>query len=160
MKSTDGLVPLKVANIDDQKFLPAVEEKFREVQERLTRYAQTHHDRAIGGKAVLTVKVTLLIEKTGDPSIRAEIETKLPSDPPALTFAEFSADEHGPCIKVQRAGSFVDPPRQSRLFTEDGRLIDQSTGEILDSGAQNPPDWKPPEDGTTPPPEPHVPPAA
>jgi hypothetical protein len=159
MSSTNGLVPLKIANIDDQKFLPAVEEKFREVQEKLTRYAQTHRDKAIGGKALLTVKVTLLIEKTGDPSIRAEIETKLPADPPALTFAEFSADEHGPCIKVQRAGSFVDP-RQSRLFTEDGRLIDQSTGEILDPGGQNPPDWKPPEDGPTPLPEPYVPPAA
>jgi hypothetical protein len=154
MNSTNGLVPLKIANIDDQKFLPAVEEKFREVQEKLTRYAQTHRDRAIGGKALLTVKVTLLIEKTGDPSIRAEIETKLPSDPPALTFAEFSADEHGPCIKVQRAGSFVDPPRQTRLFTEDGRLIDQSTGEILDAGDQSPPG------GATPTPEPRVPPAA
>ncbi len=130
--NTNGLVPLKLANIDDQKFLPAAEEKFREVQEKLARYVHTHEKDAIGAKAVLTVKVTLLVEKTKDPSIRAEIETKLPADPPRLTMAEFGCDEHGPCVQVQKAGSFSDPPRQKRMFTPEGRLIDPSTGEILD----------------------------
>lgn len=155
MNNVNGLVPLKIANIDDQKFLPAVEEKFREVQEKLTRYVQTHQTKAIGAKAVLTVKVTLAVEKTCDPSVRAEVETKMPADPPALTFAEFGSDEHGPCIKVQRAGSFSDTPRQKRMFTDDGRMIDPNTGEILGSEGQLPPNDQNPQ-----PSDPDNPPAA
>ncbi|MBN1510566.1 MAG: hypothetical protein JXB13_00995 [Phycisphaerae bacterium] len=136
-------VALKLANIDDQKFLPAVEEKFREVQEKLTRYVQKHEARAIGAKAVLTVKITLAVEKSQDPSIKAEIETKVPSDPPHLSIAQFGTDKHGPCVQVQRAGSYGDSPRQGRMFTEDGRRIDPNTGEILDPPA--PPDDRAPE---------------
>ena len=130
-------VALKLANLDDQQFLPAVEEKFRFVQESLARYAQKHGPKAIGAKAVLTVKVTLAVEKSEDPSIKAEIEAKIPADPAHRSMAEFGSDEHGLCVKVQRAGSYDGEPRQGRMFTHDGRRIDQQTGEIPDSPAND-----------------------
>ncbi len=45
------LAPLKVANINDQKFLPELEEKFRAMQGSLARYLFKHDHRAIGAKA-------------------------------------------------------------------------------------------------------------
>ena len=126
------LAPLKVANINDQKFLPELEEKFRAMQEALARYLFKHDHRAIGAKAVLTVKLTLAIEESKEPSLKAQIDMKIPADPAHVGMARFGTDEHGPCCKVQRAGSFKDSPRQGRIFTEDGRKIDPNTGEILD----------------------------
>ncbi len=132
-------VPLKLANIDDQQFLPTVEEKFREVQERLARYAQKHQAKAIGAKATLTVKLTLLIEKTEDPSIKAEIETKVPSDPAHMATAWFGHDEHGPCVQIEKISTHEGPSRQRTMFTPDGRVVDPNTGEIKDpAGDENP----------------------
>jgi hypothetical protein len=132
-----SLVAMKLANFDDGHFLAAAEEKFREVQEKLARYVQKHDLKAVGAKATLTLKITLAVEPTKDPSLRADIETKVPADPPHLRMGQFGQDEHGPCVKVNHAVDYGDP-RQKRLFTPDGRPVDPTTGEIKDSGDQNP----------------------
>jgi hypothetical protein len=136
------LTALKVANINDQKFLPELEEKFRGMQEALARYVYKHDHRAIGAKATLTVKITLAVEESKEPSIKAEIDMKIPADPAHVGMARFGHDEHGPCCKVQKAGSFKDSPRQGRMFTDDGRKIDRETGEILE-GPSDPGDARP-----------------
>jgi hypothetical protein len=135
MNSFELYTPLKVAGIKDGMFLADLEEKFREVQEALCRYVDRYGDRdSAGTKATLTVKITLAVEKTGTPSIKVAITKSLPSEPMYVAGAMFGSDDHGPCLKVQRAGAYQGSPQQRRLCTEDGRRIDLTTGEVLDDG--------------------------
>ncbi len=130
--SFDLYIPLKVSGLRDGMFLAQLEERFREVQEGLCRFVDRYGDMAsAGAKASLSVKITLAVEKTGTPSVKVSMNTTLPSDPAYVAGAMFGSDEHGPCLKVQKAGAYQGPPQQKRLCTEDGRRIDMSTGEII-----------------------------
>jgi len=133
MPTFDLYTPLKVVGMRDGTFLADLEEKFREVQAALCRYVDRHGDKdSAGAKASLTVKITLAVEKTGTPSIKVGIITATPSEPMYVAGAMFGSDEHGPCLKVQKAGAYQGPPQQRRLCTEDGRRIDMDTGEVTD----------------------------
>ena len=135
MATFDLYTPLKVSGMKDGTFLADLEEKFREVQEALCRYVDRFGDKnSAGAKASLTVKITLAVEKTGTPSIKVAITKSLPSEPMYVAGAMFGSDDHGPCLKVQKAGAYQGPPQQRRLCTEDGRRIDTTTGEIMDGG--------------------------
>ena len=131
---------LTLSRIKDGLFLPRCDEELRRIQSEISRYRNEHGERAKGAKAKLTIKISLAIEpKTGAPSIKAEFDITLPSPPPDVSMAKWGADEHGPCLKVQAAGSFDGPPAQRRLCTVDGRLVDQNTGEVVDDPAPQQP---------------------
>ncbi len=135
MPAFDLYTPLKVAGMKDGVFLADLEEKFREAQEALCRFVDRYGDKdSAGAKATLTVKITMAVEKTGTPSIKVGITMALPSEPMYVAGAMFGSDDHGPCLKVQKAGAFQGQPQQRRLCTEDGRRIDMNTGEVMDDG--------------------------
>lgn len=121
--------PLSLDLIDEGRFMEQAGKDLAELQAYLSTYCQEHGDKAKGGRAKLTIEVTLVCE---DPeqdlfSIKALVRKTLPSRPPSVTAAIGNENQLGEqCLFVRTSGSTEDNPRQSILCTKDGRAVEQS----------------------------------
>lgn len=127
-------VPVTLACIEEGAFIGAVDEEFHRVQAALCAYLRKHGERAKGAAAVLTLKVTCRIENPDGESvsIKTAIASALPARPARATLAFVADTDNGPTLFARSAGTDAHAePRQQKLVTDDGRLIDPDTGEVM-----------------------------
>jgi hypothetical protein len=127
-----------LALIDEGELLAEAEEQFASLQRRMAGYARLWRDAARGAKATLTLKLTVKVEDPteGMFSVRGETVARVPSRPAHVTSAISAAGEGGEEVLMCRAsGTANDNPCQRRLFTQDGRAIDQESGEPKEKAA-------------------------
>jgi hypothetical protein len=129
--------PLTLGLIAEGRFLQAANEDLLDMQAKLLEYTTVHGDEAKGAKARLIIEITLAVEAPKDEmfSIRAVTKTALPSRPASVTLAVADETRDGaPCLAVRRSGSDELTPRQGKLATADGRVIDQESGKATAAG--------------------------
>ena len=131
--------PLAPELIDEGRFPGQVRQSLAEVQAALLKHYETYGDRTNSGKAKLKIEIALVWERKKDMevplhSIKVEFKKDLPQPPASVGLALASEDHEGrPCLMVQASGSRSEDPRQGRLCTDDGRTIDQETGEVVEA---------------------------
>ena len=69
-------------------------------------------------------------------SVKAQTKRTIPARPASVTLAISAEDQVGqPRLFVRRSGSDDDDPRQGKLATKDGHVIDIATGEVIEEPA-------------------------
>lgn len=129
-------VPLEISGIDEGNFLDEANKALQQAQTGLIQFVRKYGEAANGAKAVVNIAITIQKEDKGDDiySIKATLQQKLPAVPPSLTMAmETEKDNGEPSLFVRASGSTADDPRQGVLCTQDGRIVDPSSGEIIDN---------------------------
>jgi hypothetical protein len=123
---------LDLAGIDEGNFLKVANERLAELQGIAIVYAREHGDLAKGAKSKLTLEITFACDNPKDEvfSVAARTRITLPLPPSRVTMAVAAESDGGtPALFVRRSGSSTDHPAQGKLFTQDGRTINQGTGE-------------------------------
>lgn len=131
----ETLKVVSLDNIDEGRFMEMANEAFVKLQEEMVQFANLHGDKAdkaIGG-IVIQVKVGCVNAKDGAFGLITQIKTVLPTPPAKATFAMASnRDSKHPRLFCRPSGTGKDTPAQALLTTEDGRVIDPATGEVLE----------------------------
>ena len=120
--------PVELATIKQGDFLQLSEDNFQQLQAEFIKYIE---ENKISADAELTMKVKLHYEKSKEScSIITQIEKKLPKLPATVTSAFVGEKHHGgqKCLFAQAAGATEDNPRQTKLCTDSGEVIDLGTG--------------------------------
>lgn len=129
------LVPLEIGLIDEGRFEKEINEDMRKLQSILVKYVKQHGESSEKAKAKLTVEIQLTVMSPSDMhfNIKATTKMSVPNRPASMTMA--MADEGDaetePALFVRKSGSSKATPAQGALTTQDGRKIDQETGEVL-----------------------------
>lgn len=124
---------LSLSGIEEGRFLDDANGELIRLQSELLKHIRKYSEsETAGASAELTIKVKL--QSLKDPpdmfAVKTSISTKLPGRPDHVSAAVVSENEKGqPTLFCRRSGTNKDDPRQGRLSTEDGREIDQETGE-------------------------------
>lgn len=130
------LEPLDLALIEEGRFAAEINAALARLQAAMVRYVKTHGvEKATKAKAKLQIGVTLQFEgpNAEDFSVKGELRESVPSRPAVVTRALADwTDEGEPALFVRASGSTADDPRQGVLATEDGRVVDTTTGEVLE----------------------------
>lgn len=130
-------LPLTIGLIDEGRFLEAVNEELADIQRQLVEFVRLHgKDASTGTRAALAIKVTLQFDGVDqtDYSVKADLKKTVPTRPASVSKA-IGGDGVGdgrPCLWVKASGSDALTPRQGKLATDDGRVIDQETGRAKD----------------------------
>lgn len=132
--------PATLAMVEEGRLLVEVESQFAAMQRRLCEYVQEHGDRAEGAKAKLILTVEVKAEhvspdEPGDSSysISTDIRASIPTRPKRASTAIAGEDDDGtPRLFARASGTSEGEPRQLRLATEDGRVVDPETGEVIE----------------------------
>lgn len=128
-------VPLNAKLIDEGEFLIDLNLELRELQEAVVKFARAHGEKAKGAKAKLVAEIELKIEDADDNtfSIKTSMKSTAPKRPASVSIALSDTDDDGtPALFVRKSGSDDDHPRQLKLATKDGRIINQETGEVME----------------------------
>jgi hypothetical protein len=131
----DNYTGLAFDKIEEGQLMKDLQDELDLVQKALCRYRERYKGDALGAKAELHLKVTLKIEDPKDEfySIVSAISSKQPGRPQRATLAIEGVDNKGRrVLYTRKSGSGKDHPDQTLLCTDDGRAIDQVTGEILE----------------------------
>lgn len=131
--------PLTLTLVEEGRFVAEIDAALAQIQARMVRYVKEHGcERSAGAKAKITVGMIIAYEGPNpeDFSLKGTLQISVPSRPPVVTRATADMDDSGePALFVRASGSTADDPRQGVLMTEDGRLVDESTGEVKDERA-------------------------
>jgi hypothetical protein len=134
------LEPLDLSLIEEGRFADEINAGLARLQAAMVRYVKAHGvDKAAKAKAKLQIAVTLQFEgpNAEDFSIKGEMRESVPSRPAVVTRALADWTDSGePALFVRASGSTKDDPRQGVLATEDGRVVDTTTGEVLEPKAR------------------------
>jgi hypothetical protein len=125
--------PLSLEGIDEGRFLAQVEGDLRKAQASLVEFVKKHGPESKGAKAKLTVEITLGCVNPTDMlfGIKASTKTAVPNRPPSVSLALSDEDDDGtPALFARSSGTSRAIPQQGVLTTEDGRVVDQKTGEV------------------------------
>jgi len=131
---TTKYIPLvSIDQIDEGLFKQTVDKHLAEVQNKLAAFRKEHGESAKGAKAKLVIEVGFVLKdpKTEVVECIAKSKYVLPVDPPSVSVmmaGESQTEE--PCLLTRVSGSSSVPPRQGILATQDGRTVDQKTGEV------------------------------
>lgn len=124
--------PLTFDLIEEGRFARSVDEELGEIRRALVAYVKKHGEAAEKAKAELSIKITLQFDggpDAEDYSIKCTLSTKRPGRPALVTRAFEEVEQDGtPTLFVRASGSDANPPRQMKLATDDGRVVDQKTG--------------------------------
>lgn len=137
MSGYTQFVPAELDLLSEGAFMAEAAKAFKELQRAICQYRKEFGDRADGAKAVQTMKVIITAAK-GDKNsftISTSIKSELPARPSMVSLAsggETATDE--PCLFVRASGSDSEMPEQTKLVTDDGRVIDHKTGEVKATG--------------------------
>ena len=121
-------------DIDEGRFLADCTESLRRAARALCDHVRKHEGASKGAKATLAVNVTLIAQDNlALPFYMVAGQSiTLPKAPPVITSAiALGAEEDTDQLSLfcRPTGSTGGNPRQARLCTEDGRPIDQETGQ-------------------------------
>lgn len=134
--SASQFVPLTAGLIDEGQFIQDLDDELRDVQEAISKYRRVHSTKSKSAKAKLTIEIELGVEGDGEEdvfSVKTSMKTTLPKKPASVSIAMGGQDDDGRmALFVRRAGSDDHHPKQLKLATQDGKIIDQDTGEVLD----------------------------
>ena len=126
--------PLTLHLIDQGRFLSDVNVALAALQSHLIEHVRKYGtDKCKGEKAELAIKLTLKHEgrTEDDYSVKASMTEKRPGRPSSVNVAIADEEQDGvPLLWVHGAGGRADDPQQKVLTTDDGRVIDQQTGEV------------------------------
>ncbi|HOD84731.1 MAG: hypothetical protein BWX88_05100 [Planctomycetes bacterium ADurb.Bin126] len=122
--------PLEIGLIDEGRFLAQANADLREMQAKLCAYVAEHAERAKGGKATLTISVTLAVDNPDDDLFTVKSQTKMtmPQRPASVTMAISDEDGDGKsCLHVRRTGSDRTTPKQGKFCRDDGTIVTDPT---------------------------------
>lgn len=129
------LKPLTFALIEEGRLSLSLDEAIVKVRTELLAHVAKYGPEATKkSKGEVTLKIAISPENAADGSyeVVGAITTKVPGRPAYATLAIASVDQDGEeTLFVRAAGSTIDPPRQMKLATEDGRGIDPETNEPI-----------------------------
>jgi len=136
--------PMTLETIDEGRFLVAVEEDLAVVQaamlKHVERYGGEKRARNVeGAKAKLTVTIEIVARAAGDDDVDYDVVAKIvPTIPHRLpVVGKAQADLFDGALAVKKSGMNRDSPRQGRLTTDDGRVVDPETGEARERPSAN-----------------------
>jgi hypothetical protein len=128
---------LTLGLVEEGRFEAEIDVAMAHLQAELIRFVQQHGpEKAKGAKAKLTVGITMQFEGPNkeDFSVKGTLQQSVPSRPAVVTRAMADLDDEGlPVFFVRASGSTADSPTQGVLTTDDGRVVDTATGEVLDN---------------------------
>lgn len=128
-------VPLTGQLVDEGVFLQDLNLELADLQDRIVKYVEQFGDNALKAVAKLDIQVALKVENTDDKafSVKTTIKTTMPKRPASVSMAMGGVDDGGKmALFVRSSGSDEVHPRQLKLATRDGRVVNQDTGEVLD----------------------------
>ncbi|MCC7334413.1 MAG: hypothetical protein IT422_04935 [Pirellulaceae bacterium] len=128
-------VPLTGQLVDEGVFLQDLNMELADLQDRIVKYVEQFGDNALKAVAKLDIQVALKVENTDDKafSVKTTIKTTMPKRPASVSMAMGGVDDGGKmALFVRSSGSDEVHPRQMKLATRDGRVIDPETGRVLD----------------------------
>jgi hypothetical protein len=133
-------LPIALGLIDEGRLVANANADLTDMQARLLRYVETYGEEAAKAKAKLTIEIILCVEnpKEETVSIKAVTKVALPGRPATATMAFANTKDDGTVsLFVRSSGSDDVTPRQGKLCTDDGRMIDAATGELLDDAVDD-----------------------
>ena len=137
----DRFVPLTPELIDEGEFLDDFALELAEAQRTLANFRKKHGDKSLKAKVKLSVDIELSIASVEDAAyaIKTSIKVTNPKRPASVSLAiEGQTDDNKMALFVRASGSDTDNPRQGKLTTRDGRVIDSETGApVLESGDED-----------------------
>ncbi len=128
-------VPLTGQLVDEGMFLQDLNLELADLQDAIVKFVEQHGDRAEKAVATLEIKIALKVENTDDKafSVKTAMKSTMPRRPASVSMAMGGANDDGKlALFVRSSGSDEVHPRQLKLSTKDGRVIDQATGKVLD----------------------------
>lgn len=129
-------VPLTGQLIDEGDFLKRLDKELADLSDTIVRFCHEHGAAALKCKGELNIKLALKIENPEDLAVSLKISMKpVPPQPPAtvsMVMGGVHDDGKKMALFVRASGSDRSHPKQLKLATHDGRIIDQDTGEVLD----------------------------
>ena len=129
-------VKLTLEGIDEGELLNDLDAEFSQLQSRFIAFCRQYREKADKATAELGIKLTLKCEDFENNlcSVKAAFTVKPPCRPATASSAIMDSDEDGDDVLfVQSSGSSRGNPRQRKLATQDGRTIDQETGEPIEA---------------------------
>lgn len=127
--------PLAFDLIEEGRLKLALDAEISRASKALLSHIKTYGAEATSkSRAEVSLKIVFSPQSISDGtfSVRGKIDSKLPGRPIQETMAIHEQEQTGEeTLFVRAAGSDASTPRQMKLATEDGRAIDQTTGEIL-----------------------------
>jgi hypothetical protein len=129
-------VPLELNLISEGVFVEDINDELQDLQTKLALFHRTYGEAATKATAKLMIEVVLRVENAdaeGAFSIKTGIKSVLPKRPSTVSIAIGGVNEdHKLALFVRSSGSDESHPKQLKLSTQDGRIIDQETGRVLD----------------------------
>lgn len=129
-------LPLSLALINEGQFLEDIDDDLRELQRKLANFQRTYGIESLKAVAKLKIEISLKVENDesdGAFSITTSVATIEPKRPKTLSLAIGGVDEdNNMALFVRASGSDENHPKQLKLATKNGQVINQETGEILD----------------------------
>ena len=128
-------VPLTGQLVDEGLFLQDLNMELAELQNAIVQFCEAHGDRAEKAVAVLEIKIALKVENPDDKafSVKTTMKSKMPTRPASVSMAMGGSNDDGKmALFVRASGSDESYPKQMKLATHDGRVIDPETGKALD----------------------------
>jgi len=127
-------VRLTLGLVEEGRFAEKIDADLVKAQSELVRYVREHGAEAEKAKVVFTAKIELVCVNPNDFAFAVITGTKIklcgrPAGVSSAVAKKTGADES---LFVRRSGSSTVPPEQKISSTEDGRRVDEKTGEILD----------------------------
>lgn len=129
-------IPVTLDLIDEGEFVEGINAELEKATQAITAYCREHGDKAHKAKAKLKIEIEMCVVNAADGaySIKNTIKTEHPGRPSSVSLAVGGEDERGQgTLFVRGSGSDQHHPRQAKLATRDGRVIDPVSGEPLDS---------------------------
>ncbi len=131
-------VPLDISLIDEGRFVAAAAEEFAAAQDALYKFKKKYGEGAQGAKAKIKIEVVLSIDSVDESDadfdlfgISASVKKDLPARPKIVSKAIAGETDKGEgALFVRQTGSSAHTPAQTKLCTNNGRVIDQDTGDV------------------------------
>lgn len=133
--SASKFVPLTGQLIDEGEFLGDLNLELSELQQAIVKYCRTHGEKAKGAVACLDIKIAIGVAKVDDEAFSVKVSMKAthPKRPATVSLAMGGTDDDGNlALFVRAAGGDKTEPRQGKLFTQRGAVIDPETGEVAE----------------------------
>jgi hypothetical protein len=131
-------VPVELSLIDEGNFEKQIQLDFAEVQKSLINYIERNGKRIQKGTSKLVIELTVGAAKPKNSDVFSyyvEAKTKkvLPATPPSVSVLLLDLnDDNVETLFVAASGGRRDTPQQQILCTQDGRAVDQETGEVME----------------------------
>ncbi len=128
-------VPLTADLIDEGQFLNDLDQELAEVQQAISVFRKAYGEKAKDAKAKLTIEIEVKVENVDENfySIKTTMKATHPKRPASVSIAMGGADDDGKmALFVRQSGSDDEHPKQLKLATRNGRVVDPETGVPLD----------------------------